>query len=986
MSKYAVRDHLRLFTHTTPLVAPPTFLLPSIVHRSHHREHHPRILHQKKQPIRWLATVAPHSRPQDHAVRVVEEENEARTTLNNILINTIKDPKLRTSLLEPYLPRHLQRKNRREADAVFADTDRPVPIHGLHVWLTKARKTKEPAGDLLSYLLVKENRQDAVVWLVEAMLKVHARDSHNLNTLWKPPSVLQQSLPVPSLRDLTYSAGATGDYVEPQRSSGVPLDELSAPAKRSPSHKCLGEIWRSVGSMILQAADHEPNSAKSRSIMTCVLRILAHVHHFEAVPPSIYDQPPALDPSVLQRPPTLYFWSHRIMMDLSDVSLNSTRSNPVANQGEALSFAQSNVVQSKESSIDDTGQLVPEVEPQIWLDFVLWCCVDGGWITEAAEIVDEMETRSIDEQQYSVIDWNTLRTQTAPKLPWTTRIKIAINGSRMREFAGGPTIGIYDERASPLKPPARTVSSEVIAAIVDGSVSRYHQVHGRVPSDVQQHIRACKNMLDRKGVGLGSNSWDSVILRMVESSSSGSETTQMSRNVFEQIMSWSPPFLQEPASANSAYHSQSMAQPYIADPSSISLGLLHRMLSIFALGGNFRAALRIFGRLQDTVDANRTISLDRFPAMVSASLGQDEEAVMHAADQPQAPGLNPQLPAIVIAPFLELITEVGDLELGRWLLYSNDVDGCIIPPSMYTDPTLQPALINFASVTGDERLLESVMQEVKIPLSESTLRALLHHQIRCGQWAAVHQVFELFRDVRGLAWAASDVLILAGAVLRHEKEAPDVSPSKTLAISPDTLLQRVMSGQFNKAQDPSKPRDLSQRRLLNQLARIIASVPSQLSRDLSRFCGIRYNQLSASQSISPRAFNHFLSVVTELFGLEEGKRLCEQWCSSPNVARSVQTPYVEHVVEPHAQTFYMFLRCIAHARITHDRIEEKTAEFYDTAERVRPHEQSIVDWAVARCLDLGLTLRGIKLDFPDIQRSCKDTRTARVDRTQWALG
>ncbi|KAI4283935.1 MAG: hypothetical protein L6R38_001808 [Xanthoria sp. 2 TBL-2021] len=995
MSKHVVGEHLRHFTRSTSLVALPAFLLPSIFHRFNDRANLFQPSKQKRTSVRRLATASSRIRLlQDGVVEAVEKERNARALLNDILhAATTTNPKLWTCMLEAYLPRHLHR-NDQEADAVFTDTNRPVSVRNLHRWLAEARRTKEPAGDLLTYLLVKENRQDAVVWLVEAMLKEHAKALHPSNSLSELLSLSRQTQPVPSLQDMTHSAEIVANYLDVQRSSGVSLTRLTDFAPRSAAHICLGEIWRSVGSMILQAADHEPTSAESRSIMTCVLRILAHLHHFEAVPSSIYNQAPAPDPSVLQRPPTLYFWSSRIMTDLSDASFHSVNPNPISGQSDALGLDHPNNTHGKHSLNVVTGQPMPEVEPQIWLDFVLWCCVDGGWITEAAEIVSEMWTRSTEGQQFSVIDWNTLRKQTAPKLPWTTRMKMAINGSRMREFAGGPSLGIYDERASSLKPPERTVSSEVIAAIVDGLVSTTSsrtKVHGNKPSVVELHISVCKKTLDRKRVGLGSNSWDSVILRMAESPSSESEAAQTSETFFEQIMSWSPPFLQEPASANSAYQSQSMAQAYVADPSAITVGLLHRLLLDFTLAGNYRAALRIFQRLQNTVDANRRISFDNFPIMVSPSPRQDqEEPLIDDKDQPQAPGLNPQLPAIVLAPFLKLATDFEDLEMGRWLLYSNDVDGCIIPPKMYSNPVLHPALISFASAAGDKRLLESVMRHVKTPVPEDTLRALLHHQIRCEEWYGVPEIFELFRDTEGSAWAASDVLVLAGAVLRLEKRDPRVSRRIATAISPGTLLHRVMSGRYNTPHDPSKPRDLSQTRLLNQLARIVASVPSRLSEDLSPFCNMRYNQLSASQDIPPRAFNYFLSTVTELFGLYEGKQLCEQWCSFPALTGPVKTPYMEYVVEPNAQTYYIFLRRISHARMTSDKkggkpptssgkLAGKADGGPQISNRVNEDEQSIIDWAVAGCLDLGVPLKRVKLDFPVLKDSCKDRRSASVD-------
>ncbi|KAL8853508.1 MAG: hypothetical protein Q9221_001667 [Calogaya cf. arnoldii] len=984
MRKYVVGEHLRHFTRSTSPVALPTFLLPSIVHRSKDCALQLQSPIQKTRTVRRLATAATPDHLSNGVVEALEKERDAQGP-------TTTSPKPWTYLLEPYLPRHLRRKELQEADTVFADTDTPVSVADLHCRLFEARQTKQPKKkqpevDLLTYLLVKENRHDAVVWLVEAMLKHHAKDTQTSNTLPGLLSLPPQTQPVPSLQEMTHSAELVSKYLDVPRSSGVSLDKFTASARRSASHMCVGEIWRSVGSMILQAADHEPTSAESSSIMTCVLRILAHLHDFDAVPSSIYNQAAALDPSVLQRPPTLHFWSIRIMTDISDATYHSANPDTLANQSEASGLHYPDDAHGTQPLNVVTGQPMPEVEPQIWLDFVLWCCVDGGWITEAAEIVSEMLTRSTDGYQYSVIDWNTLRKQTAPKLPWTTRMKMAISGSRMREFAGGPSIGYDDERASSLRPPKRTVSSEVIAAIVDGLISTTSsqvQLHGNEPSVVEQHISVCKKMLDRQKVGLGSNSWDSVILRMAESPSSAlnssAEFFRTSRTFFEKILKWSQPFLQEPASANSAYHSQSMAQAYVADPSAMPVALLHRLLLDFTLAGNLRAALRIFVRLQSTVDANRIISFDNFPIMVSPSLQQDRgEPLIDDTYQPQAPGLNPQLPAIVLAPLLQLATDFEDLEMGRWLLYSSDVDGCIIPPYMYSDPVLHPALISFASAAGDERLLERVMGHVKTPIPESTLRAILHHQIRCGEWDGVQEIFELFRDLEGLAWAATDVLILAGAVLRLEESAPRVASRTTSASSPDDLLQRLMRGEYNTPHDPSKPRDCSQTRLLNQLARVVASVPSRLSEDLSLFCDTRYNQLAGRRVVPPRAFNCFLSTVIELFGLGEGRDLCRQWCMYQTTTGHVRTPYVEHVVKPDAQTFYTFLCRVSNAKTSTGAVSME-GEAEGGPQSSKEDEQSIIDWAVAGCLDLGLPLKRVKLDFPILKDFCEDRRPPNVD-------
>ncbi|KAL8706050.1 MAG: hypothetical protein Q9201_000872 [Fulgogasparrea decipioides] len=900
------------------------------------------------------------------------------------------------SLLEPYLPHHLQRQEYQELQEASAKSGKPVPIEDLHVWLAEARKVKEPKGDLLTYLTLEEDRADAVVWLVEAMLQAHASELQSTPYPSSPRDIVRRQLPLP-LEDITRSTEATERLIVRRQlpaSSPPDLDALTESPNRSAAHDCLGEIWRSVGSLILQAADCEPTSAKSKSIMACVHRILARLHHVGAVPHSIYNYAPAADLSVLQRPPTLYYWSLRIMMVLSDAHWTSTNPHRVSDGSTGLEVHDPNDPKGAGLPSVDMGPLLPDVEPQIWLDFVLWCCVEGGWITEAAEIVYETWSRRDEKRQYSVVDWSTLRAQNAPKLPWTERIKAAINRSRMREYAGGASFATDDDLVDFLKPPERTVSSEVIAAIVDALVntaSSQPKLYGNNHSTIEKHISVCKIMLDRKHLGLGTTSWNSIILRMFESLSSDPNTPA---TFLEPIISWSPSFLQEPGAANSAYLPSSPAQTYIADPSAVSLGLLHHLLSDFILGGDFRGALRIFRRLQDIVDVNRRISLDNFPGMITQDLQQvGEEAVVGDGEQQGAPGLNLQLPSNVLALFLDMITDVECFDLGSWLLHSDDVDGCIIPPSMYSDPILQPALIRFASASGDESLLEKVTQQLKAPLPEATLRALLHDQIRHGRWDGVNEILELLRDGEGLAWDATDVVAVARAILWRKKTSLIVASDSSTGLSPHALLHSLLRGRYNTAHDPSQPRNPFQTRMLNQLARMLAGVPSELGKELTALCDTESNRIIASCTVPTRAFNMLLESVVGHLGVVEGKRLCERWCSSSQTARAGREAgngNDQRVVKPDARTFYSVLRPISQANLQSDQAtndvhlpqatdlllgtnssfaEKGPVEVerdMQTIKLSREAEQSVAEWGVARCLDLGVRWKDIKQDLPGL--------------------
>lgn len=997
MRKYAAGEHLAQLICSTSPAAVPFFLVPSILLRTTSELQHLQSTRRKHVSVRHLATASAHARDSSHeAVETAEKERLARRAMSQ------PNKQAWINILEQYLPPYLRRSGSQEVDEAFVDTRKPVPVKDLYIWLAEARKVKEPKGDVLTHLAVEEGRHDAVVWLVEEVLREHmeipiSNQSRNRQLLGWPDQ------PFALLDDITRSSKATQDIFNSTGFAGSSLDPPTDHEGRDAAHECIGEIWRSIGSMVLQGADRAPASAESKSVMTCVRRLLAHLHHVGAIPSSIYNYAPAKDPSVLQRPPTIHYWSLRIMTAISDASWTSLNANAQQNRivPPGLPSSDSSHVLSLPSA--EMSSIMPEVEPQIWLDFVLWCCVEGGWITEAAEIVYQMWIRRGEGRQYSVIDFDALSEQHAPKLPWSARIKASIRRSRMRETVGGGTFGSYSDRIDFLKPPERTVSSEVVAAIVDGLVNTASpdpSLFGNRHSVVEKYISVCKIMLGRKQLGLGSNSWDSIVLRMFESVSTD---PKIPHTFLEPIISWSPPLFQEPFAGNSAYQSDSPAQMYVADPSAVNLGLLYRLLSDLALKGDLRGALRIFRRLQGIVDTNRRISLEYFSAMLAPVLQQDgEDAVVRNGDTQEAPGLHLQLPPHIIAPFLDLITDAKEFELGSWLLHSEDIDGCIIPPSMYSDAVLQPSLIRFASAANDEKLLDSVTQRLQAPIPEAVLRALLHHQVYYARWDAVREILELSRDSGGLVWDPTDVTALASAVLKAER-TPAIVLSKDLkAQSFGALLCDVLRGEYNTAHDPSRPRDLSETRMLNQLARIIASVPSKLSEDLTPFCSREYSKLSASCTIPTKAFNMLLESVVDLCGAPQGKKLCEMWCSlsDSDTARPrsrVGNGEAEQVVRPNIQTFYTVLRPLAQAIDT----DKPQSDFgihqsNDVAGNTAPgkkqasnemgdsqyrsdldeKERAIVDWGIANCMKLGVRWKDIKQDLPSLSAFGPNTTSA----------
>ena len=900
------------------------------------------------------------------------------------------------SILEPYLPENLRNQKSYITSDAPPVAGAALPAASLHHFLEQARNERSSNRDLLAYVGIEEDRWDAVIWLVNLMLEVNGREAKRDSSLPMLQSALRREMSLP-LDVLTTSPEATEELIHRTNLPQQSLKLLTGPAPPTAAHKCIGQIWQSLGSMIIKAADRAPGSIEATKTMSYVYQILAQLHHRDIIPHSIYNHAPAEDPSVLQRPPTLHLLSRRIMAALSDASWNVSKHKN--NPGNVATTSESEPITAELRS------QIQEVETHIWLDLVLWSCIEGGWIIEAASIVDEMGNLLSSERGYGVIDWNTLREQSAPELPWLSKIKLAINKSRMGEVAGGDVFGHYADRPEFLKPPSRTVSSEVISALVDALTNTacvVPQIYGRPPGIIEKYISACRKLLDQKNLGLESSSWNCTILRLVDYLSSDPD---LSPTFLEHITSWSPSYLQESETLNSAYRKDSPVATYVADPSAATLGFFHRQIETLCHQGDVHGAVRVFRKLQYSVDRNRRTSLRHFELRLVNSLDKKtgDTLLVENRDQQEIPGLNSQIPAKTLAVFLDLVTDVEMFDIGKWLLYSDDVDGCTIPPSMYLEPVIQPALIRFASATSDDGLLANILKNLHSPLSEATLRALLHYHISHGKWDAVREILSRLRDNEGMGWDATDVMALVKTLLRKEESCSQGSQSKySQKGTSEDLLVAMLRGEYNTTQDPSQPRDFLQSRMLNQLSRIIASVPSNLHELFSPFCSRSVSKLQASCMVSTRAFNMLLKSVVHEFNILAGKQLCDTWClpfKSVTQTHPLLNEDSERVVIPNVQTIYVMLIPVSKARQNNIaagchslNTDEGTSsqDIYRTSEYGSPSaipgsssaggmsgdtEQDIVNWGIEMLMKLGMKKSDIINDLPGLVHSSLDRST-----------
>ncbi|CAD6566014.1 MAG: hypothetical protein ASARMPREDX12_007506 [Alectoria sarmentosa] len=805
--------------------------------------------------------------------------------------------------VESYLPLNLRLG---AADGVIQH-EALQPIRTLPEVLSLARSYCK--SDLLSYIGVYQERWEAVIWLVKAMMErypghreMERRSSELPPLLWR---TVDQSLDevtenaiqaeMPQLSDASpehnewYGRLSLYQYAWPCDS-----DRWDDPHMLG--RKTLGQIWQSLGTMILQAADRPAEDSSYSVIMSHVFRILAHLHRINAFPDSIYNYAPPKDPNVLQRPPTLHLLSRRIMSTLSDVEWG-------IQWEETITKAMSQGYELPKASVQPK---LREFGPELWLDLILWACVEGGWVLEGIWIVIEMGRRKESEDtRWSTISWQEICEMKAPKLDWTSILKLEIDKTRLNQVGG---IGIATGTNSHVEMGTRTVSREVVLALRDGLLNDSQSPvggPGMTTVELRRSVIACKALLDRNRPELDGNFMDAAILRVVECFGNVKEQPRPLHRFLDLM---STDFKQVTRNSGSI----TSAQDQEIDDCAAVLGLRHRNLHRFSIDGDLQGSLQTFKKIQSTIDKQRELKIRAFADELRERVGRGDDVSDLVGDKEDYVALvqPPKIPPSALASFIDLITNSRLFELGNWLLLNEDVDGGLMDPALYSDQNLQPALLRFGTATSDSRLLTKILVNLETPLSEPVVHALLRFQVVLGKWTAVEELLEYLKNEPEMAWKPSDATTIAKAILLMEHEPSDHANTDSVPRAL-ALVQNLINGKYNSKTDPSQLiADFSQTRMANQLGRVLQTLPGSLGKITKRAPG-EDMRAHASADITPNAFNIILETMVDCYGSLAGKHLWEQWCRAPDVRKREQ-PFRaslgrrERVVTP---TLYM-LRCI----------------------------------------------------------------------------
>lgn len=837
-----------------------------------------------------------------------------------------RDPSKWIALLEPYLPPDLRH------DSVCGEVQIFKPIHDVLGIMSKARESLYGGLDLLSYLGVCQKRWKAVIWLVKAMsssYQHYTKLEEELGKLRAP----QWKYDFLDLETLASAPIWADDIVKPL-GSRIRLKDLKGQTvtltdgrKIDVGREVIGQIWRSAASIILQAADCPPEDYTSKVIMSHALEILAHLHHIDAFPHSIYQYNPPADPSVPHQPPTLALLSSQMMAILSDTAW---RAQEFENSSEKKWHKINGYYGEKrrQGSVADREFHVPELSHGIWLDLILWSCIEGGWISEAAWIVGLIDRRKNNPSlRWSVVRWDSIISQITPEMGWNTKLNLDYQRYGVQQLAGGIPSAGEGEKPCFIKIPPRTLSYEVITVLIDGLVSNSPNIKNREDSirRTQESIGVCKSLLETDGQKSDPQIVDSAILRLLDLESSAITRTP---ELLEEVLRLSSKEVQAFLPSNLV---SAPVDERTTSNSAISLGLIHQMLYCFARLDLVHGALRSFKMTQDVVDIYSQQRLRDF--LVEGKLqplfmvgpSSSEDANEYSKPETSEFGVQTpfafRLPGHALVAFVDFIIRAELWELGKWLFYSNDVDGPTIPSILYSDSRFQPVFLRFATATADAQLLIRVTERLEAPLSQPILRALLHCQVAVGKWDSVQELLSYFRDEPGMQWDASDAMSLAAGILRMERSMPksDRSSSEEVLL-PFSILQKLISGEFNSTYSRALFPDLTQVRLMNQISRILRKIPGKLSTLKSQYFG-GTERVCAPINVPVEAFNILMKCIVDCRGSIAGKELWDMWCQDvgpppkSRKVRRIEDTELEQVIQPDLQTLRIILQHIIRSNI-----------------------------------------------------------------------
>ncbi|EER26522.1 hypothetical protein CPC735_006940 [Coccidioides posadasii C735 delta SOWgp] len=745
--------------------------------------------------------------------------------------------------------------------------------------------------DLLAYMGFKMNRWNAVRALVdklldnaEALRSKHAgRNDLPSNIDWKSMGRSFDEITGDELyRTLAISVQGSTDFRSLDSYDSYSEEPILGTRMGETNLRVgtMEELWQSLGYFIIEAADMRQE--ESALIMHHFYYIVARLHNLDYIPSNVYKDTPIRGSYPLLRPPAMHLLSTRIMTILTDTMLEARM--------EELSTST-----DQQSSMEWLRSSKTELGFGVWLEFILWCCVEGGYAREAAWILQSTRNRS---KEWKVASFARLLKTIGPidpkKIDHHDTWEQCGNSSRISTM-GRP-------KGSFLGMGERTITHEVVVAVMDGLTNAVRTgvgFRGDSAPHVWERLGLLRGLLNKNMLYVGAGFVNYLIMRILEA---GGIVAEVKPQALELLLDVSPSIttadeLEMPLEKLAELSNKGV----IPNKSAMILGLYHYTLNAYASSGHISGTIDVLEKLVAAVDYTR-IHMIRQSIMESRYVTKAYNVRKSSLKTPLNNGSNDhemsplgrlQLPPSSLSLLLSVFTNSRAFSLASWVVNPRESAGPIIPSDMYRDEVLAPTLIQFATATNNSHLLSNVLERVARPWPVSILHHMLDYRIANFRWKHALELLVQLRDVERIQWVPNNVATLAATIIKLDQPdnlLPQFSSSEDQrqALEQAThILTYMLEGKFSAREDFSKERDFHPAQMLYQLHRIFKSAGSPALLDVCTKVKLKWQRpVESSCYVPANAFRTLIAAVVEVYGSAAGRQLYTKWCMYPATPRA----------------------------------------------------------------------------------------------------
>ncbi|KIX03082.1 uncharacterized protein Z518_06632 [Rhinocladiella mackenziei CBS 650.93] len=777
-------------------------------------------------------------------------------------------PQYWVALLEKFLPEDLSLSDQPVSHTASPDKSRFKNVLEI---LTEAQSQRNL--DILAYMVLKQCRHRAVIYLVELFLKPAAVATDFRKE--RPPSNI--TWPITSL--CNYQGWPVELDLESHVDRWAPaawLRPFNPDCDTIPAETAMQLVWPFLAELVIAAAEQPEEEA--RLIMNTVYQIIARIHNFGLVPENLYTYSLPKGTTAVQQPPILSLLSSRILSTLSDAVWR-------AHQEETIARMEREGKQFWRFFEDAPGGRfrlkVRELGPEVWLEFILWCCVEGGFAAAGTRIINSLR-QQVDHPWYA-LHWTTgqcIDTQ-VPKIDWD-RVDRRLGGTV------GRIEGYSFDRPFAEMPP-RTISAEVVLALVDCLINSVDlEIAGKKlpPDQVQDQLSNVVSFLEPHG--LTPTYFDYLAIRFLEAERIGIHARAPGLRKWASTLSRLRTLKVVRRRRRRPRPKSGLSFDSVVNHSELQAGILHQALQACINSNLTTKALNTLTDIQKLVDGNKLEAISQF---LSLPMRPEHGFFTSRPGKRHSEFINSygQLPTYKLVPILNMVTHAKLFGLGDWLLNSQDVDGPVIPFSVWRQPSIATAIIRYAVGKNDPALISSVLVARKNSKRKPTvnlLRALTNSQIIFRDWDNAVFLLEELQRAEGGGYSPDIVASLAASILRMEDESRKMQHDSTDngLHHAQSLLGDILQGHYDAPKSGFRTDQRREfRRQIGFLLRFLENIPDSSVQNIA----VQFKtQFPASNmaGLSKDTFNIVFSAVVETKGALEGRRMWDLFCMHPRVS------------------------------------------------------------------------------------------------------